>query len=68
MKLRLVDLREVSRSRSACPGPISAAAAVTRVGRGQETRSLVFKKVQSSARPEVLEQLMDTGQGVSESP
>lgn len=31
-----------------------------------ETRSLVFKKLQSSVRPEVLEELMDRGEGVSE--
>lgn len=35
-------------------------------GSGQ-TRSLVFKKLQSSIRPEVLEGLMDRSEGVSES-
>lgn len=31
-----------------------------------ESRSLVLKKLQSSDRPEVLEELMDTDEGVSE--
>lgn len=31
----------------------------------RETRFLVFKKLQSSVRPEVLEKLMDGGEGVS---
>lgn len=31
-----------------------------------ETRSLVLKKLQSSVRPEVLEELMGRGEGVSE--
>lgn len=35
-------------------------------GSSVETRSLVFKKLQSSVRPEVLEELMDRGEGVSE--
>lgn len=33
-----------------------------------ETRSLVLKNLQSSVRPEVLKELMDTGEGVSELP
>ncbi len=40
---------------------------VTSISGGSgETRSLVFKKLQSSVRPEVLEALMDGGEGVSE--
>ncbi len=35
-------------------------------GGSGETRSLVFKKLQSSVRPEVLEELIDGGEGVSE--
>lgn len=42
--------------------------AVTGISAGsRESRSLVFKKLQSSVRPEVLEELMDRGEGVSES-
>lgn len=69
MKLQLISSQSVRVGKHVKPD-ISHChcerAATAFSGGSGETRSLVFKKLQSSVRPEVLEELMDGGEGVSE--